>query len=441
MAILNITIGSTGLVGVLPRVIYIETNNTVAEVLATGFLNSAKQNGFAFGEADMALVTTKTSPSALSTECMWAEVSISGQNISLVPAAGAGSVVIPTVANYISHFTNTTGTLSSAAANVINAGNIQAGLSGTAGILKSFPATAARGSLNIAGVANTGDTVVTISNAAHGQASVYSIPDGGQATAEFIISDSAGTQHITSGAFQVDAGVISSGISTGGTGGGFIAYPASASNGSLRLTPVGNAGNFAASISNVSTLGQATVYTIPDPGAATANFVLDAGPGNIIAKQQFVGINSILIASVATWTVTRLAQGDYALVKTAAADTSNVSFDITPQIQVAASKGFRLDSIDFIYSIATLDLNAHTVTLDRIAYANNVAVSVTSIGLTGALATATQAQPYLSNITVSAPAFDVTADSKYIIEMTVNAAATSDYNLYGLMLRFSETVA
>ncbi len=100
-----------------------------------------------------------------------------------------------------------------------------------------------------------------------------------------------------------------------------------------------------------------------------------------------------------------------------------------------------MDSFDVIYGITTLALDAHSVTLDRIAYANNVAVSVTSIPLTATLATATQANPYLTNAVVVTPAFDVTADSKYVIEVTVDAGATSDYAWYGVMLRFSQTIA
>jgi len=131
--------------------------------------------------------------------------------------------------------------------------------------------------LRLTAVANTGDTLVTISNALHGQASVYSIPDSGASTANFIMSKLTGTQHITVGNFAVDAGTISSGIATGGTAGGLLIYPATTTTGSLRLTPVSNVGNFATTISNIVGLGQAQVITIPDAGAATANFMLDAG--------------------------------------------------------------------------------------------------------------------------------------------------------------------
>ena len=157
--------------------------------------------------------------------------------------------------------------------------------------------------------------------------------------------------------------------------------------------------------------------------------------------QQIVGLNEILIASVGTWTRTRAAQGNYVLRHTAADDTSIIGIDITPALRAATGRGFKLASFDVIYSIGSLALDAHSVTLDKIAYANNVAVAVTSVALTGTLATATQAQPYLSNIVVTTPAFNVTANSKYVAEVTVNAAATSDYDFYGLNLHFTKSVA
>jgi len=96
--------------------------------------------------------------------------------------------------------------------------------------------------------------------------------------------DTAGTIDDTAGAV-INAGNIQAGLS--GTAGTLISYPAVAANGSLILAAVGNAGNFAATISSKSTLGQATVYTVPDPGAATANFVLDAGNASSLSVLNF----------------------------------------------------------------------------------------------------------------------------------------------------------
>ncbi len=84
MAILNIVTYPTGVVGVTPSIAYIETNNTLAEVLATGYLNKSVQQGYTFNEAMMCCVSTKTTPSATSVQVAWLEISKSGSNWSLV---------------------------------------------------------------------------------------------------------------------------------------------------------------------------------------------------------------------------------------------------------------------------------------------------------------------------------------------------------------------
>lgn len=233
-------------------------------------------------------------------------------------------------------------------------------------------------------------------------------------------------------------GSLQAGLS--GTAGSLISMPATAANGSLIVSALNAGGAFNTTVRN-SVMGQSSVVSIPDPGAATANFLLDTGSANILAMQQFLGINNVLTFGTGTWTTTRIAEGNYVQRHTAADETSIIAIDITPAIRVAASKGWRLDSFDYMYSIATLALDAHSATLDRIAYANNIAVSITSIAITGTLATATQANPYLTNVTINTPAFDVTADSKYVLEITVNNSATSAFDFYGVMLRFSQTIA
>lgn len=146
-----------------------------------------------------------------------------------------------------------------------------AGSSGHAGTVSSFPGTASKGSLILAAVNNTGNTNTTISNAAMGQASVVSIPDPGVATANFILSDNAGTQHITTGSFEVDVGNISAGKS--GAAGTLNSFPGTAANGQLIVAAVNAGGAFNTTISN-GTMGQSTVYTMGDIGASTGGLVV-----------------------------------------------------------------------------------------------------------------------------------------------------------------------
>lgn len=190
MPIKSITLGQAGLAGVLPREVYIETDDSVATVTATGYLNQAYQQGFLFSPSDLAQVVTKESASANAVAGVYA-ISHSGGDWSLQPTADPGSIVLPTTANALMHATDTVGTLSSAAASVFNLGNISAGQSGTAGYLASFPATASTGSLRLQAADNGGDFLVSIANALHGQASAYVIPDVGNAAGRILVGATA----------------------------------------------------------------------------------------------------------------------------------------------------------------------------------------------------------------------------------------------------------
>ncbi len=59
MSVISIQTGVTGLAGVNPCIIYIDTTNTVAEVTTSGFLDGAKSEGFTFHSKQMALVSTQ----------------------------------------------------------------------------------------------------------------------------------------------------------------------------------------------------------------------------------------------------------------------------------------------------------------------------------------------------------------------------------------------
>lgn len=253
-----------------------------------------------------------------------------------------------------------------------------------------------------------------------------------------VSTDTAGTSGNKTGT-AINDGNLQAGRDT--VAGTLISFPATTATGSLIIAGISNSGAFNTTVSNAA-MGQSSVITIPDPGATTANFLLDTGTSNVLTDyQDFISLTNILINSVGTWTRTRVAQGNYSLVHTVADDTSVIGIDITPNLRAAASKGFKLSSIDVIYTIATNALDAHTLTFQSVAYANNVAVAVTNVPLTGSLSTATQANPYVTNLTVTTPSFFNTACAKYNLELTVNNSATSVYSFYGLNLHFSQTVA
>lgn len=114
---------------------------------------------------------------------------------TLTFSAVAGGVSGSTVADEIPVAADTTGTIKSSAGVSATLGGslqadgaIQAGKSGTAGALTSYPAAASFGSLSLTAVNNGGDFAVVISNAAYGQATTLTIPDVAAATGSILVS-------------------------------------------------------------------------------------------------------------------------------------------------------------------------------------------------------------------------------------------------------------
>lgn len=99
MTIKNIKVVSTGMAGVKPKFIYIETDNTKVEVKVPGFLNSVVADGYPISEYDAALVSTKPTPGSRKVEVGLYGISRepnggvnAGATWSLVTPAGSDSV-------------------------------------------------------------------------------------------------------------------------------------------------------------------------------------------------------------------------------------------------------------------------------------------------------------------------------------------------------------
>lgn len=180
--------------GNYPQFKFAVFGDNLATVTTAGYLNSSSiQAGIPLSNADivMALYSFNTNTTTGSFGIFTVSISASNGQITLTTWGNPGDVVLPTIANYIAHFTNTIGTISSAAANVINAGNIQAGLSGTAGTLASFPSTAANGSLILAATNAGGAFNTTVSNGTMAQSTVYTIPDVTASTGQLLAKTAA----------------------------------------------------------------------------------------------------------------------------------------------------------------------------------------------------------------------------------------------------------
>ena len=82
MPILSVVPGQVGLVGVLPSVAYIQTNDPVATVTTTGYLNKVVAEGIQFSIPCIAAVSTRATPTA-TPEVGWYEIIHVGSDWSL----------------------------------------------------------------------------------------------------------------------------------------------------------------------------------------------------------------------------------------------------------------------------------------------------------------------------------------------------------------------
>lgn len=96
MPILQYRTDTVGQSGDIPKIVYISTNDTLATVTTTGYLNPLIRQKANISEPDVVLITTKTSPNSKVVSLSWLEVSKSGNNWSLIPLTTPSTVATVT---------------------------------------------------------------------------------------------------------------------------------------------------------------------------------------------------------------------------------------------------------------------------------------------------------------------------------------------------------
>lgn len=139
-----------------------------------------------------------------------------------------------------------------------------------------------------------------------------------------------------------------------------------------------------------------------------------------------------------TWTLTRLAAGDYAWVHTDGDETSTIEIPLTAGMlrRTTASAGIQILGLRYVWFAGTANMDAHTYDILDAVYADQVAVSVgTSYGgtLTGTLATVKQTTPQVATITTGTDTF-LSDLQGLLLQVTANNAATTVYRTYGVFL-------
>lgn len=105
---------------------------------------------------------------------------------------------------------------------------------------------------------------------------------------------------------------------------------------------------------------------------------------------------------------------------------------ITPQTGFVP-KGIKILDITLRYQITGAALTTHTIGLAKAVFANNAAIVVTDIVANAAngLATAVQAQPYVTKVSVTSPTFTVSDLTDLWLEVDATTQVAGAYRLYG----------
>ena len=104
MGILDFSVETAGQSGQVPKIIYLNTNNTMAEVVAAGYLNGLVAQGVPIAETDIALVVTRATPNAVAAAVSWFDVSYSGGDWSL--SSTSASLTLPNGLIFVGNASN-----------------------------------------------------------------------------------------------------------------------------------------------------------------------------------------------------------------------------------------------------------------------------------------------------------------------------------------------
>lgn len=243
MAIITISTDVPGQIGgviggVSPRRVAITTTDNLATITTAGYLNYLITEGYTLYPTDAFDIIYSYNALTQSGIFGMFTVAYANGSYTLTQFLSPGDVTLPVVSGDFAIFDGTTGKIKDGGFSPTNAAKTKVVMANAATVVNHIMVST--------------DTAGTIGNL-------------------------AGT--------AINDGSIQAGRST--VAGSLVSFPATATTGSLALTAVASGGNFAGVVSNAS-LGQATTWSIPDPGASTASFVLNTGTTTMAAGSRII---------------------------------------------------------------------------------------------------------------------------------------------------------
>lgn len=270
--------------GTEPSLVRITTTDNLAAITADGYLLTQEDEidlinhgAFEWLETDAVLITYADGKNTFQRNAVTNTFELLNTG-----GGGGGSIAIPTLTDHIIVALDNLGNIGNILTNQNKTarfnGIIQSGLPapGNPGAFYCYSSTGATGGrLELQANQNTNSANVSIENRSHAASTAYLIPDCGAPSADFLVSESPGIQHIASGGLQVDAGDITA-VNMIAIG-SFVSRVAAPGTGTLQLEHQADVNDFFVLIQNQN-MDQNSTYTIPDIHQATGAFVVSQLP-------------------------------------------------------------------------------------------------------------------------------------------------------------------
>lgn len=299
MPILNVISSTAGQVGTTPKFIFIETNNTIAEVTTAGYLDNIEQKfGIPLNTGDLAVVSTKLTPSATQSSSATYSLSYSAGSWSLVAASGGGGVN-PGTANQVAYYAGT-GSVVSGLTSANNGVLITSG-AGVPSISSTLPA-AVQANITAVGTVASGTWNGSVIGPAYGGTGVANnaantLTWSGAHAATFTLTGATSVTFPTSGTLATTGSIptLPLSMANGGTGKALIAdngglvYTDSNSMEILAATATANqiplaGSNTAPTWSTMTYLATIGLNEIPFASSANVLGVVSAAQGGVLVS-------------------------------------------------------------------------------------------------------------------------------------------------------------
>lgn len=174
--------------------------------------------------------------------------------------------------------------------------------------------------------------------------------------------------------------------------------------------------------------------------ASSGDYVFLSAVDHCVASTGYVAAASGTFAH-AGLVASRVALNDWALARNSAGvEIYNINCPLNSWLQhTGATKGVRIDSLDFVYQVAGGQALASHATMATRIFASGSANSIGSNLLTSsAMTSASQANPMLTNMVVTTPAYQPTNDKTDLnVEVQVDLRASTTYRFYGIGVNYT----